>query len=241
MLNDKCLIILPGWGGSHETWQDFVEYNQKDYGSIHVIDLPCFGKQPCPNSAWGKDEYTEFVKKEIQKISHEGKVLLGHSFGGQIAANLAAKNPDIVDKLILSGAAAIRPKKIMKRIAFGILTKLGKLFFKLPIAKKFNNFARKLLYKALDARDYNEANGIKREIFKKIIREDLSDLLPKIKIPTLVLWGEKDSYVPLRYGKKIFKLIPNSKMHIFKKGRHGLYKFNKEEMSLFIKEFLSND
>ncbi|MBU0596920.1 alpha/beta hydrolase [Patescibacteria group bacterium] len=217
----KTLIILPGWGGSHETWADFVELAKKEFSEVRVIDLPCFGDEPCPTKVWGVEDYSEFVKSKIS--NQKSAIILGHSFGGAVATRVVFDNPNIVDKLILSGAAIYRPKKPIRRLFFGLIAMTGKYLFRLPIIEKFDVWGKKILYKATGSTDYNETAGIKREIFKKIIREDRSELLHKIKIPTLVTWGTKDSFVPIRYGKKICESIPDCKMKVFKNGKHGLH------------------
>lgn len=238
--NNNTLIIIPGWGGSHETWADFVNSAKKDFTDIHVIDMPCFGGQDCPKEIWGVDEFAEYVKEEIYRITQRKFVLLGHSFGGQIAVKFADKYPENIEKLILSGAAVFRPKRIIRRLILGTIAKTGKMLFKLPIIEKLDILARKFFYKAVGSPDYNKTSGIKREIFKKIIRQDLEKLLPNINIPTLIIWGEKDLYTPLRYGKKINKLISNSKLHIIKNGGHGLHLHNKEEILSLIRRFINS-
>ena len=235
------LIILPGWGGSQETWQGFVAGIGKNFDNVYVINLPCFGSVPCPTEVWGVDEYVEYVKKEISKLNYSGKtILLGHSFGGQVAASLLAKETNIVDALILSGAAIIRPKHPLRRLFFGSLAKVGKVLFKLPVIEKFSVLAKKVLYGAVGSSDYKDSTGVKKEIFKKIIRDNRQYLLPKIEVPTLVLWGEKDKYIPLKYGKKIHKLIPGATMYVVKKGGHGLHINNIKEIELIINEFISH-
>lgn len=240
-MNEFNLVILPGWGGSHETWRDFVDYASENFANIHVIDLPCFGTKPCPKEVWGVDEYAEFVKKEIARLEFNKIFLLGHSFGGQVAAKFAAKYPDMINKLILSGPAIFRSKFLFRRLFLKIFAESGKIIFKLPVIEKFSILARKILYRTIRLQDYADSSGIKREIFKKIIRQDIRHLLPYINIPTLILWGEKDNYIPLKNGKKIFKLIPNSELYIFKNAGHGLHLHNYEEMCLVIKKFLQHD
>ncbi|MDP2685473.1 MAG: alpha/beta hydrolase [bacterium] len=235
------LIILPGWGGSRETWLDFVNVVGKNFDNVHVIDLPCFGTVPCPTEVWSVDDYAEFVRKEILKLNYTGKtILLGHSFGGQIAVTLLAKERYTVSALILSGAAVIRPKNSLNRIILGTVAKIGKNIFKLPIIEKFDVLAKKILYGVVGSNDYRNSTGVKREIFKKAIRDDRKHLLPLITLPTLVLWGESDKYVPLKYGKKIAELIPGAAMHIVKKGGHGLHINNIIEVELVINEFISH-
>lgn len=232
----KQLIILPGWGGTKETWNDFIKIAEKDYKVI-CLNLPCFGNEPCPGTVWGVKEYAEFVKNKIKKLNLEKPILLGHSFGGQIAVYLAAYHPELIFKLILSGATVTRPKNILKRIVFNIIAKCGKVVFKLPIIKKIDVFAKKILYYSADSPDYIKTSGIKQDIFKKIIRQDLTHLLYKINIPTLVVWGTRDKYVALNNGKKIAKLIPNAKLEIIKNGKHGLHIQQPENLFEIIKEF----
>ena len=215
------LVILPGWGGTKETWQKFTDLAQRDF-DVQVINLPCFGDEPCPNEVWGIEEYSQFVKSSILNLK-SSIILLGHSFGGQVAAYFASQNPEMIDKLILFAPALFRHRKGLRRIIFGVAAKVGKLIFKLPYIEKFDVWAKKILYKAADSPDYSGTSGIKREIFKKIIRQDLTQVLPKISTPTLLVQGTLDKYVPVKDSKKDVKLIPNAKLEIIKLGRHGMH------------------
>jgi pimeloyl-ACP methyl ester carboxylesterase len=236
----QTLIILPGWGGSHETWQKFIDLAKKDYNT-YCIDLPCFGTEPCPKEVWGVEDYSKFVKEKVDKIKKQNKdseiILLGHSFGGQVATYFVANNQDMIDRFILSGAAIFRAKRKITRIMFKTVAKFGKIIFKLPYIEKFDVFAKKLLYKAADSPDYAKTSGIKREIFKKIIRQDFGHLLPSIKQPTLIVWGKFDKYVPVSDGEKMAKLIPNAKLHVFKNGTHGLHLLKPEKLLEVINKF----
>ncbi|MBU0722447.1 alpha/beta hydrolase [Patescibacteria group bacterium] len=223
------LLILPGWDGTKKTWQDFINIARKDYEVI-CLELPCFGNEPCPDKIWGVKEYADFVAQKIKSLNLIKPILLGHSFGGQVAAYLAANNPELISQLILSGPTLSRPKHNLKRFIFGFMASFGKIFFQLfPFDKlgkgnfSFKTKAKKILYRLADSPDYNNTSGIKREIFKKIIRQDVTDQLSKIDLPVLIIWGGKDNYVSLKAGKKLAKLIKNSKLKIIPNGRHGLH------------------
>jgi len=105
------------------------------------------------------------------------------------------------------------------------------------LLEKFDLMAKKALYRAADSPDYAETSGIKRDIFKKIIRQDFGDLLSEINVPTLVVWGDKDKYVPLKNGRKIADLIPNVKLEIIPNGRHGLHLQQPEKLLELINRF----
>jgi len=246
------LIILPGWGGSHETWVDFVALAKPHFQDVVVIDLPCFGDEPCPKDVWGVEEYANFAKKRIDSLRHsEGPkgleesrekqrdlstldslrsssirddiILLGHSFGGAVATQLVVTNPDIASKLILSGAAVIRPKNYLRRCIFGTMAKIGKCCIAILPSQKLKNLAKKILYRVADSPDFSETSGIKRDIFKKIIRQDLQHLLSTISIPTCIMQGTDDTYVPYRHGKRIAEGIRSASFVVIEQGRHGLH------------------
>lgn len=241
-MNGYNLVILPGWGGNHETWRDFAKLAGKYFESVKVIDLPCFGTSPCPPTAWGIEDYANYVHIEIEKLHLDNLVLFGHSFGGQVAVKFISEHPENIKKLILSGPAVFRPSFSVRKFIYGWLAKFGKKIFSLPFAEKGSVFAKKLLYnKMIGSRDYMESAGIKREIFKKIIRQDLRHLLSKIEITTLILWGKKDTYVSVKNGKQMFQMMPKAYLHIFKTGGHGLHIHNKEEMILTIQHFLHDE
>ncbi len=230
------LIILHGWGGSKQSWKNFVERASESFDT-EVIELPCFGDEPCPTKIWGVEEYANFVKSKVK--SQKSKViLLGHSFGGQIATYLTANNPELIDKLILSGAAVYRPKKSVKRFIFRILATCGKSITSIPVLKKLQPISKKILYKTAQSPDYKDTSGIQKNIFKKIIRQDMSHLLPHIKTKTLVIWGDKDTYIPLKYGRNIARELPNAKLEIIKGGTHGLHIKEISKFLNIIKQFI---
>ncbi|MFA6426839.1 MAG: alpha/beta hydrolase [Candidatus Magasanikbacteria bacterium] len=233
----ESLIILPGWGGTKETWQKFVDIAQQDF-DVHVINLPCFGDEPCPEEVWGVEQYADFVKNKLSELRTPNSelILLGHSFGGAVALQCAVSNPDMFSKLILSGAAIFRPERTIRKIFFKSIARAGMYLFKLPFLEKFDSFAKKLLYTVAHS-DYNETSGIKRDIFKKIIEQDRGELLPQVNIPTLLVHGTLDTYVPVAYARRATKLIPDAKLEIIDRGKHGLHIQQPEHFYTVIKQF----
>jgi len=239
------LIILPGWGGNKKTWQEFINFIDrnpiKEDLKVNILELPCFGGKDCPEEVWGIEEYSQFVRKYIEEnIDTEGKVyLLGHSFGGAVAARLTYNEKNLVNKLILTAPAIIRPKNKFKRFFFGMIAKIGKYVFKIPFIEKFDIWAKKMLYKFINS-DYNETSGIKRDIYKKIIRNDQRNILPYIKTETLVIWGKKDKLLPYKDGKEIINKLQNGKLKTISEGGHGLHLDQKQKLRNFINEFINN-
>ncbi len=227
-------LILHGWGASADSWLEVQNILSKDFQVI-VLDLPGFGRSDLPPKVWGLDDYKDFVFKFLEKMKLENIYLLGHSFGGSIAIKLSVDHPEKFVKVVLVDAAAIRrPKNIFKK-AMGMLAGIMSLFSFLPGYK----FLRKSFYRiVLRKTDYLKVAGIMKEVFKKVISEDLSGDCSKVKIPTLIIWGKKDKITPLKDGFLIHKLIPNSKIELIDEASHAPNLSHPEKLAQIIKENL---
>lgn len=237
-MQNKTLIIIPGWGGSHETWAKFMDLARPHFKDVVCIDLPCFGGNACPKTVWGVEQYAEYVKRKLEKMPSGERVILGHSFGGQVSAYLIANNPGICEKYILYAGAVFRPKRSVRRAFFWVIAKTGKILFRLPVIENIQVWAKRILYKTADSPDYVKTSGIQQEIFKKIIRQDLTTVLPKIKASTLIVWGTLDHYVPLKDGKKAQSLIAGSQLEVVVGAGHGIHLSHGERLLQIIESFV---
>lgn len=117
------------------------------------------------------------------------------------------------------------------------LAKIGKSLFSLPGLNKFQEKARQKLYRIIGEHDYEEA-GVLREIFKNIINEDIRKDLPQIFIPALIIWGGKDKITPLKDGRLMQKLLPDSQLVVFENGSHFAYLEEPERFTRQVVDFL---
>ena len=102
---------------------------------------------------------------------------------------------------------------------FTTLAKTGKVLLIIPgLAGEF----KKLLYKAAREHDYEKTEGIMRDVFKKVVSEDLKPALKKISVPTLILWGENDKMTPISGASLVGQSIKQSKIRLFKEEGHRL-------------------
>lgn len=246
----KRLLILHGWGSSAERWQEVKELLEKKGIEILTLDLPGFGKEPPPKEIWRACDYEKWVLDFIEKkgwpcskasLAQDKQKfnLLGHSFGGGVAAMIAADCPEKIEKLILCAPAIIRKKKKgMKALIFYNLSKAGKKVFSLPVLKSFFPLAQRAIYRLCDSNDYYLASGIMKEIFKKVHSESLEEILSKIETKTLILWGKEDDAIPVFDIYKIKDGIENSKLEIFSGTGHNLHREMPKKLANEISKFL---
>lgn len=225
------LVYLHGWGSEVKHFLSTLE----KCNNFIATDLPGFGKSEMLKEIWTINDYSNFLKKFLEKLEIKSPILAGHSFGGSIIIKYCAEGGE-AKKIILIASSGIRQKSL--RIYFYIfLAKIGKLFFSIPGLNLIKNKAKKKFHKVVDAEDFsNLTDGSLKESFKNVVGEDLKEDLKKIKADTCVIWGEKDMITPLNEGLLMNKLIEGSKLFIIKEAGHYVFIDREEE---FNKTFLN--
>ncbi len=225
------IYILHGWTYSLDKWQKFSNLLEKE--SIRPVFLKIPGLTSPTKEVWDINKYASWLQKELGK--ENGKViLLGHSNGGRIAAYFAAQHPEKIRKLILINAAGIYHKELflqIKRFVFKTLTEVGKKFTSSESLKNF-------LYFLAGEKDYQKASPNMKMSMVNLTHHDLTPFLQKIKVPTLLVWGENDKITPLSDGKLMNNLIKNSKLIIVNNAGHSPFHTNPEEVIQIIKNDL---
>ena len=133
------------------------------------------------------------MKEYCEKNNLSPIFLLGHSFSGSVAMKYALKFPQEIKKLILVDPAVIRAKDVKKEI-LAKTSKILKVFSFLP----FYSLIRRVFYRFIVRSDYPDTAGPMRETYLRVIKEDLSDQLANVTVPTILIWGEKDKVTPLK-------------------------------------------
>lgn len=235
----RSLILLHGWGCDSKIWESTMLY-LSSFAKVVSLDLPGFGKSGFPKKPWPLSNYARILKKIIKELRLEKPIILGHSFGGQIAIKFAVCCPKLVDKLILVDSAGIKPKKGISWWLLFLTAKIGKLPFQVPpFSFLFQNF-RRIFYKSIKRTDYLEAGKLK-ETFLLVIKEDITPLLSKISAPTLIIWGEEDKEVPLKSAQTLLSKIPHSKLHTFENCGHFPFLEKPKEFTKTVEKFVKKD
>jgi pimeloyl-ACP methyl ester carboxylesterase len=201
------IILVHGWGGSIESLRALAALLSKKHKTI-ILDLPGFGASPKPPLDWGIGEYADSIIELLRSLKVKRINYFGHSFGGSLGIYIAAKNPELISRLILCAPSYKRELKTLKGVSL----------FKKIIPAGLKPFLYHIFLPGSDLGKFPhlEAN------FRKIVTQDLSPLSQKIKNPTLVLWGDQDSYTPVAGAQVLNAKIKSSKLKIFKGIGHGL-------------------
>ena len=232
------VILLHGWGGAISSFTPVHNHLECKFKTFS-IDLPGFGNSDAPSSPWSTEEYANLLEKFINVMGINNPIIIGHSFGGRIAIRLASSIP--VKKLILIDSAGIKPKRSFKYYLKVYSYKTASRFLKLPIISLFTANLLESMRQRFGSKDYQNASPILRAILVKTVNEDLKHLLPQIKSPTLLVWGDEDTATPLTDAFVMEKLIPDSGLVRFPGVGHFSYLERINDFLIIIDNFLQNE
>jgi pimeloyl-ACP methyl ester carboxylesterase len=229
-------LLLHGWGTEGASLQPLSTHLAAHFRTV-TPDLPGFGAATPPPGDWGVEDYADWVAVLLQKLGIERAILLGHSFGGRVAIVLAATRPALVDRMVLIDSAGIRPPPTQRLRAASTVSKLGRAASGIPLLGPMAQRLRAQWHRAVGAEDYANAGPL-RGTFVKVVNRDLRDLLPRITVPTLLLWGGEDDATPASDGATMEQLIPNARLVVFPGAGHYSYLERAAETCAALDEFL---
>lgn len=230
----KDLIMLHGWKQDVSSFHNVAEKLKKHF-TLWLIDLPGFGRSENPKQAFAVSDFAHIIKGFIEQKKLKRPHLLGHSVGGNIAIKFAAENGELINKLVLESSSGIRPKKTFLQFIFFLIAKVS--HFLVPNIFKVKDKIRRKLYWKLES-DYLNAGSLKGTLVN-ILNEDLFSSLPKIKNQTLLIWGEDDAQVKLKYARIMYQKIPYSKIEVLEKTGHFPHTESPQKFLYYLIDFLS--
>ena len=199
------VCFLHGWGTSGKDFSKIDPY----FESI-TIDIPGFGKSVPFTISFSPKKYAEYLYK---LIPDSVEIVVGHSFGGRIAAHLSQlKN---YEKIVIIASPLIKIKNSKKSISFfNIFKFMNKL--NLLSDNRLDSMRNKY-----GSEDYKNANNHLKDTLVMAVNDDLKGILPYIDTKVELVWGEEDLEVPLQVGLDSNDIIPNSELTIIPGGGHN--------------------
>lgn len=231
------ILFLHGWGTSIASFNPVIENLSKKF-KVYAIDFPGFGLSQEPDESYNVEDYSKLVLEFIEKKNLKNVILVGHSFGGRVIIKLAGKLGYKAKKIILIDSAGIRPKKSFKRKVKEKIFKCIKVIANLILGKEKSKIIIDKYKNKMGSEDYRNADDTMKEVFKNVINEDLTEYLPNIKAPTLLIWGDKDTQTPISDGRKMEELIPDAGLVTISGAGHFSYLDNLNYFLTIVNKFL---
>ena len=235
------VILLHGWGCSAELMKPVAEGLCGDH-QLLVPDFPGHGKSGRPPEPWGVPEYGACLLKLLQRQDFLPCAAVAHSFGGRIAVWLAAENPDVFTKLVLTGAAGLKKPASAdsdkRNETYQRLKTMVRKAGKIPGLATLSDRLQERLIQKYGSADYKALDPEMRQTFNRVIGLDLRNLFPRIQQSTRLIWGENDTETPLWMGREMEKMIPDAGLVIFEGRSHFDYLEEAGRFNTILRSFV---
>ncbi len=209
-------LLLHGWRRSKDDF-DAVAVDLAARGiPALALDLPGFGASPAPATPMGARGYAEALGPLLAELAANGPVLLvGHSFGGRVAVCLAARQPEHVAGLVLTGVPLVRAAMPTASIspAYRALRTAARLHL-VPAA------TLEAARHRYGSSDYRHASGVMRGVLVATVAESYESELAALHCPVTMMWGSGDTTAPLEVARAAVALADTATLDVVQGATH---------------------
>lgn len=253
------LLFIHGLGSSFLAWSKNIPFLSKHFRCI-ALDLPGYGKSSKLGFRVNLSFYAQLIDDFLSVLQLHSCYLAGHSMGGQVAIHTALKYPLKIEKLILIAPAGIETfnkeeenelnswfelNKVYKANSEIIAQQVKANFFHFP--EDANSYLQvRLQYKLCE--DYIYFCQAASDCVKAMLNEPVKSDLQNLTVPTTILFGKEDAYIPNRQLHPKWNLqelleeaivkIPHASYTLFDSCGHILQWEQSERTNAHITEFL---
>jgi pimeloyl-ACP methyl ester carboxylesterase len=205
------LVLVHGVGGDADQWAFCLEALRASRRVI-AVDLPGFGRSDKPAIDYRIGGYVEMLDRFLTELGIGRASLLGHSLGGWIVASFALAFPDRVDALVLNDSAGIDEGGIPIPVDLNVSTLANmRSVFEAMFYDK--SLVKTELVELAYALHLERGDGATiRSVLQTLTdtREKLDGSLHRLRVPTLILWGENDAVTPMSMAHAFHRHIEGS-------------------------------
>ncbi|MDP1963304.1 MAG: alpha/beta hydrolase [Reyranella sp.] len=245
------LVLIHGSLGSLHMWEGWVRELGPRFRLI-TVDLPGHGL----TGAWPRDEYTieaytDFIEVLVDTLHLDRFVLIGHSLGGAVAWSFAATRPDRVSQLVLVDAAGY-PRQgeaslPMRLARMPVVGDVGIHFKPERLVRRSLEevYADPAMVTPERIQRYSELQrfpGNREATLQRARTQEPLDPTPlrRMDVPTLIIWGAKDRWVPVADAFRFQNDIKGAKLEIFQDLGHNPMEEDPKATAAAVAAFLAS-
>lgn len=247
------LLFVHGLSGCWQNWLENIPHFARTHRMV-AVDLPGFGASPLPREPISIAGYARFLEGVCDALSIDAAAVVGNSMGGHIASELAIVSPQRVEQLMLVSAAGISAELAQRdavmtggRVVAAMMTRAAARNASLARRPGTRRIALSFVARhpgRLSAPLAHELmQGAGKPGFlpalEAVLTHRISERLPQIACPTLVVWGEDDHVIPVRDAKRFGKLIPDVRVEVWPDTGHVAMLERPERFNALLEAFLA--
>ncbi len=199
------VVLVHGIGVASSYFVPLME-RLAPWAPVYAVDLPGFGRSGKPRRALDMVQLADALAAWLDALGLGPATALGNSVGCQVVAHLAVRHPAAVARLVLAGPT-MDPR--------------ARTFWQAILRWLKNNRHERLAQLPLSVRDYGAA-GLPRLLatLRYALRDRIEAQLPNIRVPTLVVRGERDALVPQDWAEAVTARLPDAALAVLPRAAH---------------------
>jgi pimeloyl-ACP methyl ester carboxylesterase len=229
----EAVVLVHGLAGSSRTWKDVMPTLARSHDVI-APDLLGHGESAKPLGDYSLGAHASGLRDLLTTLGVSSATLVGHSFGGGVAMQVAYQHPELCDRLVLVGSGGLgRDVSWLLRLATLPFAEYAMPFvFSRRVAERGTDVSRFLGRRGIQSprlgeiwRAYGSLAGTEnRKAFVRTIRtvidtsgqtvSALDRLYLASHVPTLIVWGENDHIIPVAHAHVAHDAIAGSRLEI---------------------------
>ena len=226
---ERCPIVLVhGFGISSSYFAPLAERLASRF-DVYAPDLPGHGKSDTPPAPLDIAGLADALRRWLPAAGLERVAIVGHSMGCQVAVELAARSPGLVERLVLVGPTLDREARSLRRtlprfVAGALRERPSRGLFSLGL---------------LVARDYLRMGPRLLRELRAMFAHAIEAALPRVTAPVLFARGEQDRVVPQRWVGELAALAPASRVVVVRGAAHAVHYSHPDALAREIEAFLT--
>jgi pimeloyl-ACP methyl ester carboxylesterase len=246
-----AVVLLHGFASSVFTWRDVLPELAKSR-SVVALDFPGFGGSDQPADL-AFDRYPAVVLGLMDRLGIARATLVGNSMGGAVATLLAAQSPERVEALVLIDSAGFNLSQAERPLILRLMATPvgGAVMERLPVRgrvlrlalhqvfhdpslvtdERFNEYLAPLL------RPGATASILSLLASRRLDASLMAGRIAQVKVPTLVLWGRDDRWIPVEQADRFVAAIPGARKVVIESCGHLPQEEKPDEVLRWLRDF----
>ena len=235
------IIMLHGYSDSWMSYSTVLPLLDSKY-RVYILDQRGHGESDRPAGGYALQQFADDVIAFMDVMGINQATLVGHSMGSFVAQHVAVAAPDRVKRLVLSASATT----IRNAVVSDLQREVNAL--KDPVPEKFvrdfqlSTMAQPLadeFVKAVVKESLNLPARVWREVMAEMLSPKAQVDLAKIKAPTLILWGDKETVFPRSEQDLLLAALPNARLKVYEDTGHSMHWERPERFAKDLQEFMN--
>lgn len=253
-----AILLIHGIGSRHETWLPIISRLAQHY-TVVAPDLLGHGQSAKPRADYSAGGYANGMRDLLSVLGIDKATVVGHSLGGGVAMQFAYQYPNRAQRVVLVGSGGLGPEVnpviplcTLPGAGLGLAAltappvrvvghRLLNLLHASGLPYTADTAQLSLVYESLGSAE-------SRTAFRHVIRAliDWRGQIPTMRdraylaeyMPALIVWGKRDTVIPVAHAHAAHELLPGSRLEIFKKAGHFPHADEPERFADVLMDFM---